>query len=119
MTASRAIFEEVEQRLTGTYTAKDQLESSGGRAQRRFLAWHAVIQQPCWACGRESSQLEAASSDYTLGKGASSYTCPSCTAPMECSTPFVHVGPCSWYWSRPANVRSTGWSEVANGEVER
>jgi hypothetical protein len=124
MAAPKAVFDEVEQRLAGTYKGnpRNYDNVAGLREMRRYLARQASLEQPCWACGRPSSQLHAGNNSYQLGHGNTDggrFVCPWCTAPMEHSVPFVGVDGKGWYWSRPAGVVVTGWAEVANSEVER
>lgn len=84
----------------------------GLRKQREWLAAQHAMQQPCWACGTPSSQLEAgsvsAADGYThVGLG----TCPYCHVPMSAGVALAGVGPCYWHWHRPSGlvVTATEW----------
>lgn len=83
----------------------------GLRKQREFLDAQHAMQQPCWACGGLSNQTEALTRQKVT---RDKFQCPHCHVPMDEAMPLVAVGPCIWYWSRPANliVTATEWRTV-------
>lgn len=86
--------------------SNDPFIPEGLRKQQEYLDAQHRIQQPCWACDVPCNQFEAAHLNFD-----GEFRCPECRAPLQSSSPLVAVGPCYWYWSKPGNVRVTGWAE--------